>query len=99
MGSGVIRKRVTALGHTCTVDDSSANLGKRYARNDEVGIPFACTVDFDSLKDETVTLRERDTMVQVRLPAAHVGQVLHELCSGIRTWSEAQAKYPAFNAS
>jgi len=84
--SGAIRKRVTALGHTCTVDDSSANLGKRYARNDELGIPFACTVDFDSLKDDCVTLRERDSMKQVRLKASEVGPILHDLCWGRKTW-------------
>ncbi|KAG2731567.1 hypothetical protein G9P44_005154 [Scheffersomyces stipitis] len=41
------------------VDDSSASIGKRYARNDELGTPFGITIDFDSIKDESVTLRER----------------------------------------
>jgi glycyl-tRNA synthetase len=91
---GIIRGKVTSLGHTCTVDDSNATLGKRYARNDEVGIPFACTVDFDSLQDDAVTLRERDSMAQVRLPAADVGQLLHDLCRGRTTWSDVLAKYP-----
>lgn len=95
----IIRSKSNSLGHSVTVDDSNATLGKRYSRNDELGIPFACTVDFDSLKDEAVTLRERDTMVQVRIPAAEVGQVLHELCTGIQTWTDTQKKYPAFNSS
>jgi len=91
---GLIRKRVTALGHTCTVDDSNATLGKRYSRNDELGIPFACTVDFDSLKDDCVTLRERDSMAQVRLPVKEVGQIIHELCGCRKTWVDVCNAYP-----
>ncbi|CAN3355253.1 glycine--tRNA ligase 1, mitochondrial [Diutina catenulata] len=48
------------------VDDSSASIGKRYARNDELGTPFGITIDFDSTKDESVTLRDRDSTTQVR---------------------------------
>ena len=48
------------------VDDSSASIGKRYARNDELGTPFGITIDFDSVKDDSVTLRDRDTTKQVR---------------------------------
>ena len=44
-------------GVTSKVDDSGVTVGKRYARTDECGIPFAITVDFDTLKDETVTRR------------------------------------------
>lgn len=60
------------------VDDSGASIGKRYARNDELGIPLAITVDFDSIGTNaeanstltgTVTLRERDTCTQARTPA------------------------------
>jgi len=89
----IIRKKVTALGHSITVDDGSASLGKRYARNDELGIPFACTVDFDSMKDGCVTLRERDSTKQVRLKAEEVGPVMHELCMGKRTWDEVVKSY------
>uniref|UniRef100_A0A915HY75 Glycine--tRNA ligase n=1 Tax=Romanomermis culicivorax TaxID=13658 RepID=A0A915HY75_ROMCU len=50
------------------IDDSAGSIGKRYARTDEIGIPFCVTIDFDSLKEpSTVTLRERDSMKQVRL--------------------------------
>jgi glycyl-tRNA synthetase len=47
-------------------DDAGA-IGRRYRRNDEVGTPFAVTVDFDSLTDNAVTVRERDTMAQERV--------------------------------
>ena len=47
-------------------DDAGA-IGRRYRRNDEIGTPFAVTVDFDSLEDNAVTIRERDTMAQERV--------------------------------
>jgi glycyl-tRNA synthetase len=51
------------------VDDSSGSIGRRYARTDEIAIPFGITVDFDSLKEpQSATLRDRDTMSQVRIP-------------------------------
>ena len=48
------------------VDESAASIGRRYARADELGTPFAITVDFQTLKDQTVTLRERDSLKQIR---------------------------------
>ena len=48
--------------------DGSGSIGKRYRRQDEIGTPFCVTVDFDSLEDGCVTVRERDSMAQVRLP-------------------------------
>lgn len=53
------------------IDESSISIGKRYARTDELGIPFAITVDFDSVKDNTVTLRDLPSMTQVRLPVSN----------------------------
>jgi glycyl-tRNA synthetase len=58
---------LTKAGISSKIDDSGQTIGKRYARTDECGIPFAITVDFDTLNDETVTLRELNTMKQVRL--------------------------------
>ena len=48
--------------------DTSGAIGRRYRRQDEIGTPFCVTVDFDSLEDKAVTVRERDTMEQVRVP-------------------------------
>ncbi len=48
--------------------DESASIGKRYRRQDEIGTPFCITIDFDTLEDNTVTVRERDSMAQIRLP-------------------------------
>jgi len=50
--------------------DENGTIGRRYARADEIGVPIAVTVDYDSLKDDTVTLRDRVTWKQVRAPAA-----------------------------
>ena len=47
--------------------DATGSIGKRYRRQDEIGTPFCVTVDFDTLEDDTVTIRERDTMAQVRV--------------------------------
>ncbi|MDR0570670.1 MAG: glycine--tRNA ligase [Clostridiales Family XIII bacterium] len=49
--------------------DVSGNIGKRYRRQDEIGTPFCLTVDFDTETDGTVTVRDRDSMAQIRVPA------------------------------
>jgi glycyl-tRNA synthetase len=56
-------------------DDAGA-IGRRYRRHDEIGTPFCVTVDFDSLTDHTVTVRERDTMVQERVAMDQVESYL-----------------------
>lgn len=48
--------------------DETQSIGKRYRRQDEIGTPYCVTVDFDTLTDEAVTVRDRDTMEQVRIP-------------------------------
>jgi glycyl-tRNA synthetase len=52
--------------------DVSGNIGKRYRRQDEAGTPFCVTVDFDTEEDGAVTIRDRDTMEQVRVPLAEI---------------------------
>ncbi len=47
--------------------DEAGSIGKRYRRQDEIGTPFCVTIDFDTLEDDTVTIRDRDTMEQVRV--------------------------------
>ncbi|MCX6798560.1 MAG: glycine--tRNA ligase [Candidatus Diapherotrites archaeon] len=59
--------------------DEVGSIGKRYARVDEVGVPFAVTVDYDTMKDGTVTLRERDSMEQKRVKAAELPLLLWKL--------------------
>ena len=57
--------------------DETQSIGRRYRRQDEIGTPLAVTVDFDSLEDKAVTIRERDGMTQVRVPIAELSQNLH----------------------
>jgi len=60
-----------SLGERYMVDyDDTQSIGKRYRRQDEIGTPLCVTVDFDSLEDGAVTIRERDSMEQVRIPIA-----------------------------
>jgi len=54
--------------HFQSVYDDTGSIGKRYRRQDQIGTPYCVTVDFDSLNDNCVTIRDRDTMEQVRLP-------------------------------
>src|SRR5271170_1879384 len=56
-------------------DDAGA-IGRRYRRQDEIGTPFCITVDFDSLEDNAVTVRERDAMTQERVAMASVSDYL-----------------------
>ncbi len=58
--------------------DLSGSIGKRYRRQDEIGTPFCVTVDFDTLEDNTVTVRERDTMSQVRIPVENLRAYIEE---------------------
>lgn len=61
--------------------DLSGSIGKRYRRQDEIGTPFCITVDFDSLEDKQVTIRDRDTLEQVRLPIDEVVQWIEQKLS------------------
>lgn len=59
--------------------DDSGTIGRRYRRNDEIGTPYSVTVDYDTLEDGTVTIRDRDSMRQVRTPIKEIENVLYEL--------------------
>lgn len=61
----------------CEFDDNG-NVGKRYRRQDEIGTPFCVTVDFDSLEDGAVTVRDRDTMEQERIKIADLQKYFEE---------------------
>ncbi len=61
-----IYRKSSLMGIDCYYDDSGS-IGKRYARADEIGVPWAITVDYQTLKDNTVTLRNRDSTNQIRM--------------------------------
>ena len=56
--------------------DEGGSIGKRYRRQDEIGTPWGVTVDGQTMEDDTVTLRDRDTLEQVRVPAEGLGEAL-----------------------
>jgi glycyl-tRNA synthetase len=58
--------------------DESQSIGKRYRRADELGIPWSVTVDFDSIKDGKVTIRNRDSMKQNRISMDQIGLFLYD---------------------
>ncbi len=61
-----------------TAWDERGNIGKRYYSQDEIGTPFCITIDFQTLEDDTVTVRDRDAMSQVRLPIRDLARFLRE---------------------
>lgn len=88
---------LTNAGISHKIDDSSGSIGRRYARTDEIAIPFAITIDFDSLKEpNTVTLRERDSMQQIRVDISEITQLVGDLADLKITWTDVLAKYPLF---
>ncbi|WNY23921.1 hypothetical protein MmiHf6_12450 [Methanimicrococcus hongohii] len=80
---------IVAAGIMCDYDESGT-IGKRYRRNDEIGIPFSVTIDFDTIEKENkpVTIRDRDTMKQILVPADNLVSVLKDLLSGKKTFEE-----------
>ncbi len=72
--------------------DKSGSIGRRYARNDEIGTPFCITIDEQTLKDKTVTIRDRDTTSQIRVPQKNLKQILKDLINDKITFQEAGEK-------
>jgi glycyl-tRNA synthetase len=62
--------------------DDAGSIGRRYRRQDEIGTPYAVTVDFDSLEDSAVTVRDRDSMAQERVPISELVAYLNERLVG-----------------
>jgi glycyl-tRNA synthetase len=73
-----IRQNVQGRGRMRAVYDDTAGIGKLYRRQDEIGTPFCVTVDFQSLEDGTVTVRDRDSMAQERVHNAELAAYLEE---------------------
>ena len=65
--------------------DTSGSIGRRYRRNDEIGTPYEVTVDYETLEQGTVTIRDRDSMLQIRVPLGQVADKLQALlCKGLK---------------
>ena len=71
-----IKQELQALGLGRVIYEDTGNIGKGYRRHDEVGTPLCITVDFQTIEeDDTVTVRDRDTMAQQRMPASELGRL------------------------
>lgn len=89
--------KLTLCDVTHKVDDSSGSIGRRYARTDQIAIPYGITVDFDSLQEpHSATLRERETMKQIRVPIEELPALVRDLAQGRTSWDDALDKYPIF---
>jgi glycyl-tRNA synthetase len=64
--------------------DASGSIGRRYARQDEVGTPLCITIDFDSIKKDDVTIRERDSTKQIRVKIKDLGHRVWEYMVGAK---------------
>lgn len=90
--------RLRKLGISNNVDSSGASIGKRYARNDELGTPLGTTVDFDTVANGSLTLRERDSTSQVRGSEDDVIMAIKRMVDGVETWGDVVLRLPSFTA-
>jgi glycyl-tRNA synthetase len=88
--------RLRALRISNNVDASSTSIGKRYARNDELGTPLGITIDFDTVTDGSITLRERDSTSQVRASEEDIIQAVRNLVNESESWEQVSQRLPAF---
>lgn len=91
-----LSQRLRTLGISNRIDDSSASIGKRYSRNDELGTPFGVTIDFQTVQDKSVTLRDRDSTTQVRADEDKIVEAIKALVDGSKTWSQIASELPKF---
>jgi len=90
---------LTQAGLSYKTDETGQAIGRKYARTDEIGIPFGVTIDFQTAEDRTVTLRERDSTQQVRINISELASTLQSLCDGRSKWADVLSKYPLFTAA
>lgn len=91
----VIATSLRSNGISHIIDITGTSIGKRYARTDEIGVPFAVTVDSTS----TVTIRERDSKEQIRVSIDEVASVVKEVMDGQSTWADIMWRYPTHSVT
>ena len=74
-----IKNKLQSLGMGRVLFENSGNIGKNYRRHDEIGTPICITIDFDTLEDGTVTVRDRDTMNQERVKESELEETFKKL--------------------
>lgn len=91
-----LSKKLRQLGISSKVDASSATIGKRYSRNDELGTPLGVTIDFQTVQDGTLTLRDRDSMLQVRADEDKILEAIRAIVDGSKSWADVEKELPKF---
>jgi len=91
---GGIAAALTAAGMSNKPDTSGVGIGRKYARADELGTPLGVTVDAVTLSHKTVTLRERDSTAQVRVPVDELPRLVAEYVAEKWTWADAMQRWP-----
>lgn len=91
-----LSQKLRSIGISSRVDDSSASIGKRYSRNDELGTPLGITVDFQTLQDGSITLRDRDSTTQVRAEESQILDAIKSLVDGSKNWETVASELPKF---
>jgi glycyl-tRNA synthetase len=66
--------------------DDSGSVGRRYARGDEIGVPLAVVIDYDTVKEDILTIRDRDSWAQVSLQAGDLTRVLDEYYNHVKNF-------------
>ena len=89
-----LEKEFRSNGIMCRVDCGSSAIGKRYARTDEMGIPFAATVDYETLDKNTITLRDIESMKQLRVPVEELRSIIEKAIEQEMNFEELAKKYP-----
>ncbi|TGJ80021.1 hypothetical protein E0Z10_g8749 [Xylaria hypoxylon] len=91
-----LSQKLRKIGISNRIDDSSATIGKRYSRNDELGTPLGITIDFQTVQDKTITLRDRDSTKQVRGDEDKIITAVRSIVDGSKTWQDIESDLPAF---
>lgn len=89
-------QKLRTMAISSRVDDSSASIGRRYSRNDELGTPLGITIDFQTVKDASITLRDRDSTRQVRAEESKILEAIQSLANGNKVWADIEAELPIF---
>lgn len=91
-----VSSKLRRIGVSSKIDDSSASIGKRYSRNDELGTPLGITIDFQTIKDSSYTLRDRDSTKQVRASEEKILEAIKSLVEGTKAWADIEQELPVF---
>lgn len=93
----ILKNELKANGLRFKTTERNCSIGRKYSSFDELGVPFFVTFDFTTANDKQVTIRERDTMAQIRVPLEFVAGIIRDIVSEKITWDEIFEKYGKSN--